>query len=136
MILSPDAGIFACRFPDFGIVDFPCGSIFQRFGRTKCHTKRAPVAQVTFKWSAPVIIKTHGAKGTGMDTHPASYTEVIVDKGPHQFVVPGYGLLGAGPDTGRILTLLAGEGQIMSVGRHLDDADAGSLRITDALMAQ
>lgn len=75
--------------------------------------------KITFKRSPPVVIKSNGTERTGMDTHLAADTKVVVNDGSHMLTIPIDSLLGAGCRAGCVLAMLTGEGQILTVSFHL-----------------
>jgi hypothetical protein len=70
--------------------------------------------------------KMHGAKGAYRNTGAATNAFIIIDLNACHFHVPRQGLGRAGNRTWRILTLLAGQGDIDPLGFPFNDAYAGA----------
>jgi hypothetical protein len=97
---------------------------------TDAHAFRIAITEIALKDAPPMPVKTHGAEGTGLETHFASNTPNIINHDPFQGLIPVDGLFGADNEAGGIRTMHAGQGQVEIFKLIiLNDANAGQFRI-------
>jgi len=79
-------------------------------------------------------IKIHGPEGTDTDAGTAADAGIIVNADATQFLIPRYRLDRTNIQTGCILTLLTGHGNINALGLPLQYPDPASGRIGYSIM--
>jgi hypothetical protein len=97
-----------------------------RLGITKTNTLRVAVTEITFDYFAVDGYKMHGAKRAYRNTGATANAFIVIDFHATHIHVPREGLSRAGHGARGILTLLAGDGDIDSLGFPLDNADAAA----------
>ena len=117
--------------------------IFRRFNIVCCsqnigwangHTRGLlPLAKIAFNGLALDRIHGDNPERTSPDALPAPGTFFFIDSDDVQLLVENEGIELTGSLAGRILTLLAGDGNVYP-GCHFDQTDPGSQRIESAGM--
>jgi hypothetical protein len=108
--------------------------IIHGFHFTETNALGISVAEIALKILPVDDIEPHCAEGANRHAGTATDTDIVVHHHPAQILIAGDGLHGANDQTGGVLALLAGHGNVKPLGFPFYDLDPASRGIGHAVM--